>query len=257
MKAGISRSTQGPAQAAELVRAARRTGFAGIQFKTRQLEAWGFDVQKLSAFDARAADLGRAGVVFHPGTDFDAWPDITDRVLRFARDIGGEHVCYCCGPRREAGFTVGAVAQALTRTGRQYAEHGIGFSFHNHTHSLFDSLDAIAAMCQAVDSGVCGLTFDTAHAAACGIDDLPRAIDRLADHVWNVHVKDLSEAGQFCPVGRGTLDLTGALEALQRIGFDEWLIVDEESADFDTPESLRISADFLAVHGLMQPTTTP
>jgi sugar phosphate isomerase/epimerase len=247
MKIGISRISEGPQQAAELIQSAAANGFDGIQFKTAQLRAWDFDPQTLLAIDPRAKALAAAGVVYHPGGDYAKWAEPTRQVLGFVRALGGEHVCYCFSPAGPAEVVAGQLAE----TGRAYAEAGVSFSFHDHADTIVGTLDDVRRMCDLVDPAVCGLTFDTAHAAACGMDDLGGAIRALASHVTNVHLKDIDEAGAFCPLGKGRLDLQSAVETLRDIGYRHWLIVDEESRDYTTPEACALSAKFLRGRGLM------
>lgn len=247
MKIGISRNTAGPDGAAELVQCAKASGFGGIQFKTAQLRAWNFDANVLDQFDART--MARGGVVFHPNTDFSTWPDITANVLRFAMAAGAEHVCYCFCPQVKNGHTIEGVARQLTETGKLFADAGIGFSFHNHTGSMMGTLDECRRMCDLLDPKICGITYDTAHAAACGMTDLAAAARVLRSHINNVHLKDLNDAGKFCPLGAGKLPLGQIVRTLQEIGFSDWLIVDEESADVACADACRISMEFLKAHG--------
>ncbi len=247
MRIGISRISQGPQQAAELIQCAIANGFDGIQFKTSQLRAWRFDPQVLLSIDPRAKDLAAAGAVYHPGGDYAQWAQPTQQVLGFVRALGGEHVCYCFSPASAADV----VAGQLMETGRMYAEAGVAFSFHNHADTIVGTLDEIRNMCDLLDPAACGLTFDTAHAAACGIDDLGQAVRALASHITNVHLKDIDAAGRFCPVGTGRLDLGAIVEALRDVEYDRWLIVDEESRDCTTPQACALSAEFLHNQGLV------
>ena len=249
MNIGISRMSSTLPEAAEVVQQAAREGFEGVQLKTNQLQDWGFDYATYRSAVGEDAPLSRGGVVFHPGCDYATWADKTARVLAFAKAGGAEHVCYCFCPPRDA-LSRSAALDMLQQTGRQYADAGIAFSLHNHTGSAFGLLDDLLQAADRLDPAVCGLTFDTAHAHNCGIADLAGAIRQLAGFITNVHLKDARADGQFCPIGRGVLDLSAALDALRQIGYDRWLIVDEESRDFSTPEAYRLSMRFLREQGL-------
>ncbi|HEV7300214.1 MAG TPA: sugar phosphate isomerase/epimerase [Tepidisphaeraceae bacterium] len=249
MKIGISRNTDGIDGAAELIRCAAQCGFGGIQFKTNQLRAWHFDASMLDQLGVGARALGRGGVVFHPNSDPATWPEVNDSVMRFVTAAGGEHVCYCFCPQADKGHTYDSIARQLTEAGKLYADRGIGFSFHNHTGSMMGTQEEILRLCDKLDPAVCGLTFDSAHAAACGIVDLDAAIEAMRSHINNVHLKDLNDAGKFCPLGQGKLALGGVVTALQRIDFQHWLIVDEESAGVGCGEACDISMNFIKAHG--------
>ncbi len=247
MRIGISANSKGPEQAKEMIRSARNAGFQGIQFKTSQLRSWDFEPEALLAIDPAARDLARAGVVYHPGSDYAEWAEPTRRITDWIRTLGGEHVCYCFGPEPPAE----TAAEQLMKTGRGFAAAGAGFSFHNHAGTIVGTLDEIRRMRDLLDPTVCGLTFDTAHAAKCGIDDLASAARALASHITNVHLKDVDRDGAFCPLGAGELDLAPVVEALCEMDYSHWLIVDEESEGYEITQACDLSAGFLRKHGAL------
>jgi sugar phosphate isomerase/epimerase len=169
---------------------------------------------------------------------------------KIASAAGAQHVCYCFSPQAAQGHTYESVADQLTRTGEMYAASGIAFSFHNHTGSMMGTLAECRRMCDRLDPKTCGITFDTAHAAACGMDDLGAAIEGLRTHINNVHLKDLNHAGKFCPLGTGKLPLASVVTALRAIAYNDWLIVDEESAGVACADACQISMAFLKDNGI-------
>jgi sugar phosphate isomerase/epimerase len=66
----------------------------------------------------------------------------------------------------------------------------------------------------------------------------------------NVHLKDMGVDGTFCPLGTGVLELAPVIDRLRDAGYEEWLIVDEESGAYVTDEAFRISRAFLRRTGL-------
>ncbi len=276
MKVGISRNSAGKVEASALIGAAMLHGFEGIQFKTSQLREWGFDPEILLKIEdqvkrgvggvvgcegeivkGNARDMGGGGVVFHPGGDFGKWEFMTDDVLRFVQRVGGEHVCYCFAPEGNQE----EVASQLLATGQRFMDAGVAFSFHNHVNTIVCTLEEVGQMCELLDPSVCGLTFDTAHAALGGMDDLGKAIRQLGRWITNVHLKDLDEGGGgsggsggrgFCPLGQGELDLSPALEALREMDYQHWLIVDEESPNCTADKACELSANYLIKHGVMK-----
>ncbi|MBW3635320.1 MAG: sugar phosphate isomerase/epimerase, partial [Armatimonadetes bacterium] len=108
----------------------------------------------------------------------------------------------------------------------------------------------IARLLERIDPEICGLTLDTAHAAKAGIPHVERLAVRFQRHLLNVHLKDLSAEGQFCALGQGTLPLRPILDALTAINYDQWLIVDEETASLQTDEAFSVAAEFLKNHRL-------
>ena len=139
-------------------------------------------------------------------------------------------------------------ASVLRKTGEQARQQGTSISVHTHANCLFESIEDLEKLLGHLKPEECGLTLDTAHAAKAGIQDIASLVNHFRAHLNNVHLKDFSKNGSFCPLGLGTLDLNSVLDALHGIGYDEWLIVDEESRDFTTEEAYRISMDFLDAH---------
>lgn len=249
-RVGIARSTHGPDEGAELVRVARDEGFDGIQLKTMQLRAWNYEPEAYVALDPDAARLARAGVVFHPGADFNTWEPQTARVRRFAEAVSSEHVCYVFDPLPELGHTVDTIVDELDRVGARYRADGVAFSFHNHRNSMLASQHDLETVCGRLDPAHCGLTYDTAHAALSGVHDLGASLRALGASVTNVHLKDVASDGSFCPLGMGELALADVVEALSDIGYSGWLIVDDESKGFSTAEACEISMRFLVDLGV-------
>ena len=260
MRIGISRGCGGSeAGARELLAVARDVGFQGVQVKTDLLKVFGFDAQR---FQQAVGELGclaaAGGVVYHPSRDPADWPAELPRVMDFAAAIGAEPLCICSPVRRTGEPTEFAdVAAALLRAGEAAKEKGLALSLHNHADCLFATQDDLDKLCAHLDPGVCGLTFDTAHADKGGMRDLAAAIRKLGPFITNVHLKDRDARGAFCPLGTGVMDLAPALDALGEIGYERWLIVDEESPGVETPQACRIAMAYLKAHGLSPPATGP
>ena len=87
---------------------------------------------------------------------------------------------------------------------------------------------------------------DTGHLMMCGSDPV-QTIRDLGDRCRCIHLKDIememAEQGikgpSFCDLGEGDLDLTGAMQALEDIGFDGWVIVERDRRVDDYVQSAR------------------
>jgi sugar phosphate isomerase/epimerase len=252
MKIGISRISGSTEEAYEVFTAAQRYGFEGVQMKPQQ---YAFSELKPGIFKeryGRLTSLARGGLITYPGGDFESWLEKLDKLIPFAAGIGAEQVCMCTSVDRSdispARFQ--RIAEVLTAIGEEARKQGTCISIHNHANCLFETENDLAMLFENLDSKVCGFTLDTAHAAKAGIEDIASLVHRFHEHLNNVHLKDMSEDGVFCPLGRGMLELSNVLQALKKIEYDEWLIVDEESRDFSTDKAYRIAMNFLKAHGL-------
>ena len=117
-------------------------------------------------------------------------------------------------------------------------------AYHHHLGTVVESQRDLNRFLQATGRSV-GLTLDTGHAALGGID----ALALIRDHpqrVAHVHCKDIrgrvfsrvkSEnqsflsgviSGMFTVPGDGDLEFAGVMQALAKIGYAAWVIVEAE-----------------------------
>jgi len=251
MKIGISRISSSPETAYEVFAAAKRYGFEGIQMKPQQYDFSELNAEIFKRKYEELASLARGGLITYPGGDFETWPAKLAQLIPFAAGIGAEQICMCTSVDRSdtSPKHFQKIARILTEIGEEARKQCTWISVHNHANCLFETENDLAMLFERLDPKVCGFTLDTAHAAKAGIVDIASLVHHFHEHLNNVHLKDVSDAGVFCPLGRGTLELGNVLQALSAIEYDEWLIVDEESRDFSTDEAYRISMAFLKEHG--------
>ncbi len=139
-------------------------------------------------------------------------------------------------------FAKGAtrVAEAVKR------ETGLRTVMHHHTGTWVETPEETARLMKMTDSDVLGLVFDTGHWRLGGGDDEIAAIHQFADRIWHVHFKDYEAniaakaraegwdgptgvgAGVFCELGQGAVNFAGVLEALKAIGYDDWVVVEQD-----------------------------
>lgn len=253
MRIGISRPSGTPEDAMALFSAARAAGFDGVQVKPQQYDLWDRDPQRCAEALGELASMLRAGLVAYPGPNPERWPEDTAPMVDLAGGVGAEEICLCSGvsPSDLQPTSVSDIAGILNDIGEAALAKAAHLSLHNHADSLFETADDLDALVEHLDPRLCGLTFDTAHAAKGGMTDLAEHIARFAEYIRNVHLKDMSAEGRFCPLGEGVLDLEDALESLDRIGYEGWLIVDEESEGLSHEQACGGSADFLKRQGAM------
>lgn len=253
MLIGMSRSPRDEGDDKRIFQLARACGFAGLQLKPGQYRPFGTDARRFKAAYGDLADLARGGIVVYPGAAYRNWVETVQDDLAFAKEIGGELICLSAGVRREHVDTGGikGVADVLNALGRQAGQLGVAVSLHNHADTIFAGVEDLERLFEHVDPAACGLTFDTAHAALGGIEHMPKALVRFRDYLNNVHLKDLSSDGRFCPIGSGTLDLRAIVGQLAEMDYPNWLIVDEESDEYTVQEVFEQSVRFLQESGLL------
>jgi inosose dehydratase len=145
---------------------------------------------------------------------------------------------------RLAGSAWDEFGRKLTDVGDYLAEMGLRMAYHHHLGTVVESQQDLDRFLDCTGRSV-GLTVDTGHAALGGID----ALALIQDHplrVAHVHCKDIRArvfhevksdsrsflsgviSGMFTVPGDGDLEFAGVMQALAKIGYAGWIIVEAE-----------------------------
>jgi inosose dehydratase len=132
----------------------------------------------------------------------------------------------------------------LTDVGDYLVQAGLRVAYHHHLGTVVESQQDLDRFLKSTGRSV-GLTVDTGHAALGGID----ALALIRDHplrIVHVHCKDIRRpvfkrvksesksflsgviSGMFTVPGDGNLEFAGVMQALAKIGYAGWIIVEAE-----------------------------
>ena len=150
------------------------------------------------------------------------------------------------------------LGRLITEIGKRTADLGIPLGYHNHMGSLGERPDEVDQILEAADPRYVKLELDVAHYFQGG-GDPAKAIEKYRDRLLFLHIKDVeklvpgSASGskrpyRFVELGRGQVDLPAVFDALQRVKFRGWVIVELDSVPDKarTPkESALISKKYL------------
>lgn len=124
-------------------------------------------------------------------------------------------------------------------------ESGLRTVFHHHCAGYVETAAEIDALMERTDPSLVGLCLDSGHATYGG----GSALDVLSRHrarTWHVHFKDCEphvaerarrermdyqtalRLGLFCELGRGTVDFPALLADLRKMGYDGWIVVEQD-----------------------------
>ncbi|HET7029508.1 MAG TPA: TIM barrel protein [Candidatus Limnocylindrales bacterium] len=144
---------------------------------------------------------------------------------------------------------------------------------HPHAGTYVETADEIARVMDRIDPSLVGLCLDTGHFRFGGADPT-QSVDDYRELIRHVHIKDcrtavmdevkaegkgLEEAlsrGVFCQLGLGDSGIDGVLEALRRIDYRGWLVIEQDQflRATDTPESVvavqRANREYLRQFGV-------
>lgn len=186
------------------------------------------------------------------------------RTAKLLADVGGEDALVVLGPDPytnpmrslhsgritpamsldEDGWRV--FAQGTDNAARRVMdETGLRSVLHHHTGTWIETPEETERLLEMTDAEIVGLVFDTGHWAFGGGDPL-EGIRQFADRIWYVHFKDHDPAvheqsrihewdgpqsvgkGIFPELGRGDVDFPGVLTELEKIGYDSWIVVEQD-----------------------------
>jgi inosose dehydratase len=138
------------------------------------------------------------------------------------------------------------------------APDGVRVAFHPHTATWIEAPEEVDALADRLPGTGAGLCLDVGHYLVGGGDPV-EAIRRHGPLVTHVHAKDVDaavlarlRAGEiagfgpairerlFTELGNGALDLPGVVRALGAIGFDGWIMVEQDSSWLPPDEAAAI-----------------
>ncbi len=130
-----------------------------------------------------------------------------------------------------------------------FEEAGLRTVFHHHCAGYVETPDEIAALLDGTDPDRLGLVFDTGHylhGAGREDVDLVGALDRFADRIWYVHLKDLDPKvarrsreedwdyftqmrnGLYPELGKGCVDFPALLRWLGKRDYKGYVLVEQD-----------------------------
>lgn len=134
--------------------------------------------------------------------------------------------------------------ERLSEVAEYIAAQGLRFAYHHHLGTVVETQADVDAFIAATSTAV-GFTLDTGHAALGGVKTL-QIIERHPARIAHVHCKDVRGpihaearrtgksfldgvlAGMFTVPGDGGIDFAAVMQALKRIGYSGWIIVEAE-----------------------------
>ena len=161
-----------------------------------------------------------------------------------------------------------AAANRLARRVRD--EAGIRTVVHQHLGTLIETGAEVRRLMAMTDPDLLGICLDTGHWTFGTGENPVDAVREFGDRIWHVHFKDADPAvmaesrarewdgltstghGVFCELGQGAVDFPGVLAALEEVGYDAWIVVEQDILPgMGNPrESARRNREYLRTIGL-------
>lgn len=127
------------------------------------------------------------------------------------------------------------LGRLITEIGKRSADLGITVGYHNHMGSMGQAPEEVDRILDACDPRYAKLELDIAHYVQGGGDPV-KAIHKYHDRLLFLHIKDVEDTQnqsapdgkgyRFVELGRGRVDLPATFQALQKIKFHGWAVVE-------------------------------
>ena len=170
-----------------------------------------------------------ANFVYRDILDDEFWR--IEKAASLAAMFGATNLVVGGGAKRATGTTdedYHLLAEGLDRVVDVAERHGLQASYHPHLTTIVEGPEQVDRIMALSRIGFCP---DTGHLAAGGGDPVD-LVRRHVDRVTHVHLKDFTaEPFGFHPLGRGSVDFPGVLQALRAGGYDGWATVELDEYD--------------------------
>ncbi len=159
------------------------------------------------------------------------------------------------------------LAEGVCAAAQVAGEFGLQATFHAHVGTWIETRDDLHELLRRAPAPLVKLVWDVGHALYAGIDPI-EVVRAYPERIAYIHLKDVDGAvlntlreqrlgfedgirrRVFTELGHGLLDVPGLLAALRAIGYDGWLMVEQDSTWLAPAASARASREFLRSLGL-------
>lgn len=229
-------------------KALREMGYSSIQTA-------GTPAIPYEEYAALAAEAGLKIIGTHE--DFDTMVHDFDRALEIHRILGATYMgkgSFKAEPMNDTAAWEHFIEQA-NAVGKKCAEHGMKFTYHNHSHEFIKLPDGriiMELLAEKLDPRYTSFVLDT-YWVQHGGGDVRAWIEKLSGRIDILHLKDMKRTAHFdekrghqmfAEIGQGNLDWERILETAQKSGVKHY-IVEQDTCDGDSLDSVRMSAEYL------------
>jgi sugar phosphate isomerase/epimerase len=148
------------------------------------------------------------------------------------------------------------VAEALAEAAGRAEEAGLALGIENEHACNLGTGAETGWVLERVSSPALGVIWDPGNEAMMGSEPFPGGYERIKNRVFHVHLKDVSEGGDWTKMGTGVVDYPGQLRALADDGYEGALSLEthyktpDGGAEGATRESLAAIRELCAEAGV-------
>ena len=223
-------------------------GFHGIQLRANVIKEFGSPTELrdlLEKHQLKIVALSSGGVRIDPALEAEEIAKHTANA-KFVHDVGGLYLQVTDERPKDRAVTAAdykRLGRVISEIGKRTADLGISLGYHNHMGSLGERPEEVDQILQAADPRYAKLELDVAHYFQGG-GDPAKAIEKYSDRLLFLHIKDVEPLTgnadakhlyRFVELGRGKVDFPAVFDALHKVNFRGWAIVELD----DVPDKTR------------------
>jgi inosose dehydratase len=214
-------------------------GFRGIQLRATGIKEFASPAELrelLEKHQLKMVALSSGGVRIDPALEAEEIAKHTANA-KFVHDGGGLYLQVTDDRPKERAITAAdykRLGRLISEIGKRTADLGVSLGYHNHMGSLGERPEEVDQIVEAADPRYARLELDVAHYFQGG-GDPAKAIEKYRDRLLFLHIKDVEQMPQsadskrpyrFVELGRGKVDLRAVYDALHKVNFRGWAIVE-------------------------------
>jgi inosose dehydratase len=166
------------------------------------------------------------------------------KAAAFAKNFGATQIALGGGATRYDGIKEGdykKLASALDKVCDIADELGMTASYHPHMGSLVQSPEQLDKVIPYTRICLCP---DTGHVVLGGGDPVA-IVKKYTDRIKYIHLKDITKAGMFCPLGEGGIDFPSIVDILNKSNPDILYAVECDGWNGDPGRGAEITFNYL------------
>lgn len=236
-------------------------GFPGIQLRSNVIKEFTSAAglrDLLEKNHLKLVALSSGGVRIDPGVEAEEISKHTANA-KFVHAVGGLYLQVTDERPKDRAVTPAdyqRLGKLITEIGKRTADLGVSLGYHNHMGTLGQSPEEVDRIMEAADPRYAKLELDVAHYFQGG-GDPAKAIEKYHDRLLFLHIKDVESLPnaenpkpnyRFVELGRGRVDLPAVFDALHKVNFRGWAIVELDAVpekDRTPKECAEISKKYL------------
>jgi inosose dehydratase len=166
------------------------------------------------------------------------------KAASFAKNFGAAQIALGGGATRYDGIKeedYKKLAAALDKVCDIAGELGMTASYHPHMGSLVQSPEQLDKVMPHTRICLCP---DTGHVVLGGGDPVA-VVKKYTDRIKYIHLKDVTKAGMFCPLGEGSIDFPSIVTILNKNGSHVLYAIECDGWSGDPKEGAKITFNYL------------